>query len=694
MKTPTETKDLLIEIGCEELPAKTLKKLQDAFVLEITTLLNQAQLSFEERKAFATPRRLAVLIKNLSLQQPIQSVVKRGPAKGAAFDAQNNPTKAALGFAESCGVPMEALTLQETDKGAWLIFKQDIPGNTAKALLPAMIQKALEALPAKKRMRWGTLSETFVRPVHWVVMLLGEEIISAELFGIKTNRFTFGHRFHHPGAILLPTPLEYENSLEKTGKVIPSYEKRKNSIRDEMHRLAEQKKCVPIVEEALLEEVTGLVEWPVVLLAQFKSVFLKIPREALISAMQVHQKCFPVHDQKGQLLPNFVLVSNIESKDPNAVIAGNESVMHARLSDAAFYYQIDKETALRDRQEGLKQVVFQAGLGTLWDKSHRLAHLAQHIARSIKADPIYTERAALLSKTDLLTQMVGEFPELQGIMGKYYALNDAEPEVVALAIEEHYHPRFAKDTLPVTLEGCAVAIADRIDSLVGIFGIRKRPTGEKDPFALRRQTLGILRIIIEKGLNLDLRELFHTAKIAYKDSLLEPEVVEQVLDFCFERLRAFYADQGIPARVFEAVLAKRPTKPFDFHKRIQAVFEFQSLKEAESLAAANKRVQNILSKSDITLPFDATPRDALLIENAEKLLFKLLLDKETEVAPLIKAGNYTEALKSLAQLREPIDTFFTEVMVMAEDPDLRNNRFRLLSKLRRIFLEIADISLL
>ncbi len=690
-------KDLLVEIGCEELPPKNLHKLQITFVEHFTKMLTAANLTFTKAEGFVTPRRLALRISNLSLQQPSCQITKRGPAKNAAFDATGKPTKAALGFAESCGVSIDALSLQETDKGSWLVFEKNEPGKTTEQLIPDLLTETLNALPFGRRMRWGTRTDSFVRPIHWIVLLWDHKVIQTEIFGVKSSNLTYGHRFHHPEALSISDPKDYESVLFNKGFVITNFEKRREKILSDITKITTEKKFNAIIEDALLDEVTGLVEWPVVLLGSFDKAFLDIPREALITSMQTHQRCFPIEDQSQKLLSHFLLVSNINSKNPVAVINGNECVIAARLADAVFYYRVDKEMSLEQRRIGLKNVRFQQGLGTLWDKSERIAKLAKLIAPKIHADPVHTERAALLCKADLLTQMVGEFPELQSIMGRYYALHDSELVTVAMAIEDHGHPRFAQDTLPTTPEGTALALADRLDSLVGIFGLGNRPTGDKDPFALRRQALGILRILIEKQCDCDLNDLLHVAKEQYAHqtiTLSESEVISQVLDFCFERLRALYQDQGINPRVFEAVFAKRITNILDFDKRIQAINYFITLKEAESLAAANKRVQNILSKCDTDIFTDLAVQNDLLTENAENILWLQLAAKEKEVAPLLQVGNYTEALKSLATLREPIDQFFTDVMVMVDDLTLRNNRLRLLHRLRVLFLEIGDISLL
>ncbi len=548
-----------------------------------------------------------------------------------------------------------------------------------------------------RRMRWGDSTDSFVRPIHWLLLLLDHKVIPTEIFGVKSSNLTYGHRFHHPEALSVSDPNDYESVLFNKGLVIANFEKRREKILNEITKITTEKKCQAILEDALRDEVTGLVEWPIVLLGSFDNTFLEIPKEILITSMQTHQRCFPLENQAKKLLPHFLLVSNINSKKPDEVIRGNECVIAARLSDAVFYYRVDKEMSLEQRRFGLQNVRFQKNLGNLWDKSERIAKLATQIAPTLQASLANTERAGLLCKTDLLTQMVGEFPELQSIMGRYYALHDAEPIAVAMAIEEHAHPRFAHDTLPTTPEGTALALADRLDSLVGIFGLGNRPTGDKDPFALRRQALGALRILIEKQCDCDLNDLLRIAKEQYVHqaiTLPETTVTTQVLDFCFDRLRALYQDQGKNPRVFEAVFTKRLTNPLDFDRRIQAVNQFITLKEAESLAAANKRVQNILSKCEATIFTDLIVQNHLLKTDSEKTLWLQLYQKEKVVSPLIKEAKYTEALKHLATLREPIDQFFTDVMVMVDDLTLRHNRLRLLYRLRVLFLEVADISLL
>lgn len=698
--------DLLIELGTEELPAKGLESLATTFVNAIVKALDAAELPFEAVESFVTPRRIAMLITDLQSQQPKRTIIKRGPAKTAALDASGAPSKAFLGFAASCGVEIEALQLQETDKGAWYVFEQQQEGKHTETLIPQLVKEAIHNLPLPKRMRWGNNSFSFIRPIHWAVLLFGNTTIKTDIFDIESDCFTQGHRFHHPQKIPLLLPKDYEDTLFKVGKVRANFAKRKQHILNEISIQAARHQGTVQTDEQLLDEVTGLVEWPVVLVGQFESSFLNIPKEALISAMKVHQKCFPLIDDAGSLMPKFIIISNIESKDPNTVIQGNESVMHARLSDAAFYFNLDQELSLEKRCEGLKEVVFQHGLGTLWDKSGRIATLAKMLSSRIthenfkKNDDDLSDKvseAARLCKADLLTQMVGEFPELQGIMGRYYALNDGKNADIAQAIEEHYHPRSATDTLPNSIAGSVLAIADRADTLVGLFGLGKKPTGDKDPFGMRRAALGILRIIIENQFkDIDLNTLFVNAKQLYEQDnkiTADKPLIPPLLEFCFERLRAWYLEQGISPQVFESVLAKWPTKPYDFHCRIQAVSEFQKHPEAESLKAANKRVQNILSKNALLISPEAYFDEKLLQEPAERELAQALLKKELEIKPYLKDAQYTKALGALAELKEPIDQFFDKVMVMVEDEKIRNNRLRLLNRLRALFLEIADISL-
>lgn len=688
----SSAQDFLVEIGTEELPPKALKSLSEAFAQSLASQFTELHLGFEDMDVFASPRRLAVRVNQLTTAQPDIDIERRGPAKQAAFDAEGKPTKALEGFMRSCNATLDQLTTLETDKGAWMVFRSKQPGKQAVDLLPETVRKALDALPIPKRMRWGSSRTEFVRPVHWIVMMLGEQVIPCEILGLPAGQTTRGHRFHANVEITINHPDFYETLLREKGYVIASFAERSDIIRQAVLEQAASVNGQALIDEELLEEVTALNEWPVPLMGRFEERFLEVPAEALISTMKGNQKYFPVVDAQQKLMPYFITISNIESKDPQQVIAGNERVVRPRLADAAFFFETDRKTKLADRLDQLKPIVFQNQLGSLYDKSQRIARLAGLIAKAIGGEAQLAERAGLLSKTDLVTNMVSEFPELQGVMGRYYAQHDNEPEEVAVAQFEQYLPRFSGDELPRTKTGCAVAIADRVDSLVGLFGIDQPPSGTKDPFALRRASLGVLRIIVERELPLDLAEVLKWAHEGYAQ-LPAANVETKVLDYMLERFRAWYEEEGIPAEVFQAVHARRPTRPVDFHQRVQAVRAFSELPDAEALAAANKRVSNILSKqhaTDIALQF----HPERLVEEAEKALAEMIATKEKEVLPLFEARKYGEGLARLAELREAVDRFFDQVMVMAEDEDLRNNRIALLSRLRHLFLQVADISFL
>ncbi|HEA53109.1 hypothetical protein LCGC14_0963080 [marine sediment metagenome] len=685
--------DFLVELGVEELPSKALKPLSDAFTQGITKGLEEAGIAFGKVEAFAAPRRLAVRIRNLADAQPDKPVEKRGPAIKAAFDDSGNPTRALTGFATSLGVTADQLDTLETDKGAWVVYRMIEQGKPTVDLMAGLVEQSLASLPIPKRMRWGAHRTEFVRPVHWLVMLFGNKIIDTPIMGLTPGNKTRGHRFHCPKPLIIPTPADYEVVLEQEGYVIADFAKRREQIRSGVNALAETKaNGRAVIDEDLLDEVTGLNEWPVPLMGRFEERFLNVPAEALISSMKEHQKYFHVVGDDGQMLPLFITVANIKSKDPAQVISGNEKVIRPRLSDAAFFYETDRKIRLEDRIERLKPIVFQEKLGSVYDKAVRVAALASKIATAIGSDPALAERAAMLGKTDLVTEMVLEFTDLQGIMGQYYAVDDGEPADVAKALNEQYMPRFAKDNLPTTQTGCALAIADRLDSLVGLFGIGQPPSGTRDPFALRRASLGVLRIIIERELPLDLQTCCEWAEENF--SGLAPEgTASSVVDYILERFRAHYDEQGIGAEVYLAVHARRPTRPLDFDRRIKAVEAFRQLPEALALAGANKRVSNILSKQGGE-SVGETVNDSLLQDAAEKIL-AARVDQQTEkVLPLFELGHYASALQSLASLQEPVDCFFNEVMVMAEDKAVRDNRLALLNRLHNLFLRVADISLL
>lgn len=697
--------DLLLEIGAEELPAKSLGMLISALSQGLEKQLRDAGFEYSDVRRYATPRRLAIWIQQLQAMQPSRTVERKGPPWSAAFDAQGHPTKVGEGFARSCGVAIDQLQRQETPQGVWVVYRYEDPGKPLSELLPSMIQEAVAGIPAMQMMRWGAHNEFFIRPVHWAVLVYDGKLIHADILGVTTGNVTHGHRVYHPEPLRLSQAADYESLLYTKGKVIADCYARREYIRQQVIAVAAEWQGHVVIDEMLLEEVTGLVEWPVALLASFEHRFLEIPKDVLVSVMQHHQKCFPVTDGRGNLLPHFVTVSNIESQDVRQVIVGNERVMRARLSDAAFFYQTDRKNLLTHYLVGLKEMVFQRQLGSLYDKSQRIATLAQRIAESfptISIDPEEAKRAGVLCKADLLTAMVGEFPELQGIMGYYYALAEGENEAVALAIRDHYLPRSATDELPETLLGAVLALADRLDTLVGLFGIHQPPTSEKDPFALRRAALGVLRILIYKKLGLNLRTLLEFTIENYARDLPNAQLLDQVHDFIIERLRAWYQEQGITSDTFDAVLAREKSVPLDIDYRVRAVQTFRQLSEGAALAAADKRVKNILVKSanlhalEVQNPRELVNNiDLTLLElPAEKYLYQELAKKTAGHDKKLLEDDYTERLLELASLREPVDDFFDTVMVMVDDEKVRNNRLTLLTALHQLFLEIADISLL
>ena len=694
----TKHADCLIEIFTEELPPKSQKKLADAFQQQITDRLRKENLTFEGVQSFVTPRRLALLITQLAEAQPDQIIERKGPAVSAAFDKNGVPSKACEGFARSCNVtPKELLTIKN-EQGEWVGFKLAVKGKPVAELLPVLVEQAAMALPIPKRMRWGSSQVEFVRPVHSVILLYGKKVIAAEILGCKTGNVTHGHRFMADEKLKIPAASEYEAVLEKDGKVMVDFHKRRECIRAEAERCIEKqlgKKGSVLITEDLLDEVTGLVEYPVALCGQFDKDFLCVPKEVLISSMQDHQRYFPVIDAKGELLPYFVAISNIKSKKPEQVIHGNERVLRARLADAKFFFDTDQHECLRDRVDRLKDIVYQAKLGTLHDKAERLRKLTATIANQLGVNKEHAEHAGMLAKADLVTNMVGEFPELQGVMGDYYARHDGESHDVAAALREQYLPRFAGDALPASKLGCALALADRLDLLTGSFGINQIPTGDKDPYGLRRAALGVVRMLIEGELNLDLKDLLQHASNEYQHQmkLENMETEAQVLNFIRERLRAWYQDQGVTPDVFASVAALEVTNLLDFHKRIIAVQAFKKLHEAEALSAANKRVSNILAKYQEKMQSHAV-NPALFEEAVEKVLARELELKNGEITRLTQAGQYDEVLLQLASLRKPVDDFFDKVMVMTEDRSQRENRILLLTRLRNMFLQVADIALL
>ena len=685
------TQNFLVEIGTEELPPKALKTLATSFADNVEAELNQAGLTFDKIEWFAAPRRLAVKVLNLATQQPSKEIEKRGPAVSAAFDAEGKPTKAAEGWARGCGITVEQAERIATDKGEWLVHRAKIEGQPTKNLLNDIVANALAKLPIPKPMRWADKTVQFIRPVHTVTMLLGDELIEGEILGVASARTIRGHRFLGEKEFEIQHADQYPQLLREKGSVVADFNERKAEILAKSQAKATALGGVADIEESLLEEVTSLVEYPNVLAAKFEERFLAVPAEALVYTMKGDQKYFPIYDKDGKLLPHFIFVSNINPEDPTAIIEGNEKVVRPRLTDAEFFFKTDLKQKLVDRLPRLETVLFQQQLGTLKDKTDRIEQLAGEIAKQIGADEAKAKRAGLLSKCDLMTNMVFEFTDTQGVMGMHYARHDGEDEEVAVALNEQYMPRFAGDELPKSLVASAVALADKFDTLTGIFGIGQAPKGSADPFALRRAALGALRIIVEKNLPLDLEDLVKKSAALFGDKLTNQNVVADVVDFMLGRFRAWYQDEGIAVDVIQAVLARRPTRPADFDARVRAVSHFRTLDSAEALAAANKRVSNILAKADAAI---GEINLTACVEPAEKALAEAVLALRTEVQPLIAQGDYTAVLDKLANLRAPVDSFFDNVMVNAEDPALRQNRLAILNTLQGLFLQVADISVL
>ena len=680
----------LIELGTEELPPKSLKSLSRAFADLLSKALESTGLPPDSVQVFATPRRLALLLHNVPIRQPERSIEKRGPALKAAYDAEGAPSRATLGFASSCGVSVDQLVQRETDKGAWLYFEKSEPGRSLAEVLPELVTNALAKLPVAKRMRWGSGSEEFVRPVKWLVLMIGSEVVEAEILGVTSSRFSYGHRFHAPGEIEISTASEYESLLRSKGMVVASFEDRKSTIRSMIDHHAARLGGNTQIDEALLDEVTALVEYPVAICGEFDAGFLDLPQQVLVMTMQDNQKYFALFDREGGLMPHFIAIANIDSKKPEVVACGNERVIRPRFADARFFYQQDRKQPLASLRSRLDAVVFQEKLGSIGDKVNRIDGLAVDIARQLGADELLVSRAAQLCKCDLMSDMVGEFPKLQGVMGRYYAVHDKEPDAVSDAIEQHYWPRFSGDELPSRQEGQCLALADRLDSLIGIFAIGQKPSGVKDPFALRRAALGVVRILIEKSLPLDLDWLCDRAIDRLRQNIDARPVVVEVIDYIFDRLKSYYQDQGIPFDIVNAVIYSRPTLLFDCDRKVQALSRFQSNKAAVALAAANKRIANILKKSKHSagIEVDATKFELA----AEKKLYQQLCDLQTDVERLFSEGHYLEGLNRLANLRPAVDSFFDEVMVMVDDESLKNNRLALLDRLMRCFRSVADFS--
>lgn len=690
-------RDLLVELGTEELPPKALRGLMESFASQVIAGLDQAQLPHGKHSRFATARRLAVLVRAVAVQQSAHQIERKGPAWQIAYDAAGQPTQAALGFARSCGVEIERLCRLETAKGAWLAYRGTQPGRATAAILPEVIAQALARLPIAKRMRWGTGQAEFVRPVHWLVLMLGNDVIPAKLLDTVSGNASRGHRIHHPQPILLQQPTEYPDRLRAEGYVIADFDARRELILAQVERCAEALGAHAVWDDALLDEVTALVEWPVVLAGTFDETFLRVPPEALISSMQGHQKYFPLRGADGRLLPRFITVANLQSRDPAQVIAGNERVIRPRLADAAFFWDQDRRRPLAERIPELKNVLFQKQLGSVHAKCARVAVLGQHFAAEFGVESAQIERAAWLSKTDLLTEMVGEFPELQGVMGRYYAEHDGEDSAIALALDESYRPRFASDGIAQSPLGQLLAVAERADTLIGIFALGKAPTGTKDPFALRRAALGLLRTCIEGQRAVDLEALFRLAAELMPAGVDAAQQLHPVLEFCLDRLRGLYLERSYPVELFEAVRAlaqeQNPiTDPWDFHRRVMACEEFVQLPEAASLAAANKRIRHILRQAAVGQRQCLQVDPNRLEQEEERALYAALDELSAEVQERASAGEYTAALQRLATLREPVDRFFDAVLVMTDDPDVRANRLALLARVARLFLTVADVA--
>lgn len=685
--------DFLFELGTEELPSGAVWPLADALANNLIASLAAAKIKHGSVHHFATPRRLAVLILDVEVSQPDQTVSRRGPAVAAAMDVQGKPTPALLGFAKSCGVTVNELHVTKTDKGEWWVYEAVNPGENTKDLLPNMVREAIAALPIAKPMRWGNGEEQFARPVHWAVLLFGQDVVPCEILGVTAGRQSHGHRFHHPEAIEITSPRAYETLL-KDAFVVADFAARRQMIVEQVQQLAAKHDYKVVMPEALVDEVTSIVEWPQALLAGFEREFLDVPPEALIAAMQSHQKCFALQDKQGHLQPCFITVANIVSSNSNQVIAGNEKVMRARLSDAAFFFRQDKRQSLQHYYEATASVVFQARLGSLQDKMIRLQALMEYLSHPLQLEPLQALRAAQLSKCDLMTGMVGEFPELQGLMGYYYALHDGENEVVAEALNDQYMPRFSGDELPQTTLGLALSLADRLDTMVGIFAIGQKPSGVKDPFKLRRHALAIVRLLVKTPAALNLSSLIDYTLHVYGQKLQPIDAtIKDLKPFILERLQSFYQAQGFSAELVQAARARQDDWLFDLDKRIQALNVFVTLPEAASLSAACKRVNNLLQHAALTT--DKPVIDASLFEGAaEKFLFEQVQKVEEMIAPLYSAGDYSNILNHLASLREPVDAFFEHVMVMVENSALKLNRLNLLMRLQNLLQGVADISLL
>jgi len=693
------TDTLLIELGTEELPPKALKKLSDAFTAELLNGLIEAELitqaGADSALPFASPRRLALSVPNVIAAQPDQTIERRGPALQAAFNGAGEATPAATGFAKSCGVEVANLERLKTDKGEWLSYNLKQSGKTLTELIPGIMDQTIKRLPIPKRMRWGSGTAEFVRPVKWLIVMHGSDVLPATILEIESGNTSRGHRFHSDGEITIKSANSYEQSLLEQGHVIADFAKRQAMILEQVNAAAASVNGSIEDDQALLDEVTGLVEYPTAVVGDFESRFLEVPQECLISSMRDHQKYFHIVDNTGKLMPHFITVSNIESKNPAQVRSGNEKVLRARLSDAQFFWVTDQKIKLADRVERLSKVMFHAKLGSVLEKTQRIQTLAGKLATKMGGDSAIAERGALLAKADLVSDMVGEFDELQGIMGHYYADRDGEPALIGECVEQHYWPKFAGDRLPVSAEAQAVALADKLDSLVGIYGSGDVPTGDKDPYALRRASLSILRILIEQQRPFNLSELVSDSAKVYsqaQDINIDRNTQAAIVDFIRGRLTAFYQSQNIATNTINAVMACEPDSPLDFEQRVKAVNAFSQVAEAADLAAANKRISNILKKQKVEIATEVA--EAALSEDAEKQLFRAIQGIETDCLALFEQGDYQQGLEKLASLRTPVDNFFEHVMVMSNNEAEKQNRLALLKRMQSLFLGVADVALL
>ncbi len=687
-------KELLFEIGTEELPPTSLRDLASALAAGLSAQLDEQGIHHGKLHQFCTPRRLAVIVEDVAVRQPAQARFRRGPSVAAAFDQDGNATKAAIGFAQSCGVDLGSLAREASDKGEWLVFKKLDEGQLTAVLLPRMLEKVLNDLPIAKRMRWGNGSAEFVRPIHWICMMLGEQVVAGDIFGVTIGQVTFGHRFHAPGPVLVPTPSHYPALLRKQGYVEPSFGERRAAIENQVSGLASEHGMQADLAASLVDEVTGLVEWPVAIFASFDSQFLAVPAEVLIETMRKNQKYFALRDAGGRLQANFIAVANLFSEDPKQVRLGNERVIRPRFSDAKFFWEQDLSRPLQDHFERLKTVVFQEQLGSIAEKSQRVVRLVREIAILLDDNPRSVERAAFLAKCDLVTSMVAEFPALQGTMGKYYARHWGEDQEVCDALEHQYLPRFAGDSLPSSRCGITLALADRLDTLVGIFGIGQKPTGTKDPYGLRRASIAVLRILIETPLDLDLGVLLRTTEQGFVQTTIAPGTADTVQRYVFDRLIGFYEEKGITQDTVDAVIATNESVISQLDLKVHAVQQFRTATGCPSLVAANKRIRNIVAKSGIVVDSSIAPDTTLFSQAAEENLWRRVIEAEIDIQPLIEKRDFSGVLQKLADLRADVDTFFAQVLVMDGDATIRENRLRLLMRLEGLFLHVADISFL